>query len=52
MISHTQVQRLASKEGVPEEIIEKDYFIELVLSYLSEDKYFKEKLLCSIIRWW
>lgn len=37
MISYTQIQKLSSMEGVPEEIIEKDYLIELILYYLSKD---------------
>ena len=45
MISYLQIQRIASKEGVPEEIIEKDYFIELILSFLAKEKYFREILI-------
>jgi len=37
MISYTQIQKLSSMEVVPEEIIEKDYLIELILYYLSKD---------------
>ncbi|MDO9575960.1 MAG: nucleotidyl transferase AbiEii/AbiGii toxin family protein [bacterium] len=44
MINYSQIQRLASKKGVSEEIIEKDYLIELVLFYLIKDVYFKGKL--------
>jgi len=44
MVNFSYIQRLSSKQGVPEEIIEKDYLIEFVLSYLGKDKYFKEKL--------
>lgn len=44
MINYSYIQRLSSKQGVPEETIEKDYLIEFVLSYLGKDKYFKEKL--------
>jgi len=45
MISYTQIQKLSSMEGVPEEIIEKDYLIELILYYLSKDKYLKERFI-------
>jgi predicted nucleotidyltransferase component of viral defense system len=45
MLNYFQAQRLASKEGVPAEIIEKDYLIELVLFYLARDKHFKDKLI-------
>ena len=44
MIDYFQVQRLASKQGVPAEIIEKDYLIEIVLCYLAKDNYFKKTL--------
>lgn len=44
MIDYSQIQRLASKLGIPEEIIEKDYLIELILFYLARDEYFKERL--------
>ena len=37
MIDYLQVQRLALKNNVSPEIIEKDYFIELVLFYFSKD---------------
>jgi len=37
MISYFQIQRLASQKEVSEDIIEKDYFIELILYYLSDD---------------
>src|SRR4030043_1798527 len=43
MISYFQIQRLASRKEVPEGIIEKDYFIELLLYYLSNSEYFSEK---------
>ncbi len=43
MIDYFQIQRLSSKQGVPTEIIEKDYLIELLLRYLAKDKYFKER---------
>ena len=44
MIDYFQIQRLASQKKVPEGIIEKDYFIELMLFYLSNDEYFSEKV--------
>ena len=45
MIDYFQSQRLAEIAGVPSETIEKDYFIELILFYLSKDIEFKEKLI-------
>ncbi|MBM3702936.1 MAG: hypothetical protein FJW63_08130 [Actinobacteria bacterium] len=42
MISYFQIQRLASQKEVSEDIIEKDYFIELILYYLSDDDFFNE----------
>lgn len=42
MINYTRVQKISAKEGIPEEIIEKDYLIELILYYLSKDKYLKD----------
>lgn len=45
MISYTQIQKISSQEGVPEEIIEKDYLIELLLYYLSKEKYLKERFI-------
>lgn len=44
MLTYSQIRRLASRQLVPEEIIEKDYLIELVLFYLAKDDYFKERL--------
>ncbi len=44
MIDYFQIQRLASKTAVPEEIIEKDYLIELVLFYLARDNHLQETL--------
>ena len=38
MISHSQIIKLASNLGLPEETIEKDYFIELLLSRIAENK--------------
>ncbi|MHB1275032.1 MAG: nucleotidyl transferase AbiEii/AbiGii toxin family protein [Candidatus Humimicrobiaceae bacterium] len=43
MINYFQIQRLASKKRVPEDVIEKDYFIELLLFYLSSDYFFRKK---------
>ena len=42
MISYFQIQRLASQKEVSEDIIEKDYFIELILYYLSDDDFLNE----------
>ncbi len=44
MIDYLQVQRLALKNNVSPEIIEKDYFIELVLFYFSKDSSLCENL--------
>jgi len=44
MIDYLQVQRLALKNNVSPEIIEKDYFIELVLFYYSKDSSLCENL--------
>jgi len=44
MINYFQSQRLAERAGVPPEIIEKDYFIELILLYIAKDSELKEKL--------
>jgi len=44
MIGYNQIQRIASNEGVTEAVIEKDYFIELLLFYLSNNSLFKEKV--------
>lgn len=44
-MDYFQAQRLASKKGVTEETIEKDFFIELFLSYLPKSKFLKEKLI-------
>jgi len=41
MIDYFKIQRLASKTGLSEDIIEKDYFIELLLFYLSSNVTFK-----------
>ncbi len=44
MISYYKIQKLSTELQVPEEIIEKDFFIELVLFYLARDIYFQEKI--------
>jgi len=44
MIDYLQVQRLALKNNVSPEIIEKDYLIELVLFYFSKDSSLCENL--------
>lgn len=44
MITYSQVQRLAAKQSIPEEIIEKDYLIELILFCFAKDEFFKERL--------
>jgi len=44
MITYSQIQRLAAKQELPEEIIEKDYLIELILFCFAKDDYFKERL--------
>ncbi|MBU0694642.1 MAG: nucleotidyl transferase AbiEii/AbiGii toxin family protein [Candidatus Omnitrophica bacterium] len=43
MIAYSQIQRLSAKQELPEEIIEKDYLIELILFYFAKDDYFKER---------
>jgi predicted nucleotidyltransferase component of viral defense system len=43
MINYFQIQRLASKKRMPEDVVEKDYFIELLLFYLSSDYFFRNK---------
>lgn len=45
MISYFQIQRLASQKEVSEDIIEKDYFMELILYYLSDDNFFNERVI-------
>ncbi len=44
MITYSQIQRLAAKQGLPEEIIEKGYLIELVLFCFAKDEFFKGRL--------
>jgi len=44
MIDYLQVQRLAIKNNVPPEIIEKDYLIELLLFYFSKNNSLCENL--------
>ncbi len=41
MINYTKALKMASLLGVPEETVEKDYFIELLLSFLSDSNFFK-----------
>lgn len=45
MISYFQIQRLASQKEVSEDIVEKDYFMELILYYLSDDNFFNERVI-------
>ena len=45
MIDYFQIQRLASINGMPEDVIEKDYFIELLLFYLSSAESFRQKFI-------
>lgn len=45
MISYYQIQRLASKRRIPENVIEKDYFIELLLSYLGRNNLFRKMVI-------
>jgi len=45
MIDYFQIQRLSSQKAISEEIIEKDYFIELLLFYLSNNPYFSKKMI-------
>lgn len=42
MINYSHVQKISSKFGVIDEIIEKDYFIELLLFYIAKNDYFSE----------
>lgn len=44
MITYSQIRRLAANQGVSEEIMEKDYIIELILSCFAKDGFFKERL--------
>ncbi len=44
MIDYLQVQRLAIKNNISPEIIEKDYLIELVLFYFSKNNSLYENL--------
>ena len=45
MINYFQIQRLASIKRMPEDVIEKDYFIELLLFYLSSAESFRQKFI-------
>ena len=44
MIDYLQVQRLSLKNNISPEIIEKDYFIELVLFYFSKNNFLYENI--------
>jgi len=44
MIDYLQAQRLSLKNNVSPEIIEKDYFIELILFYFSQDAFLRENI--------
>jgi len=44
MIDYLQVQRLSLKNNISPEIIEKDYFIELLLFYFSKDNFLYENI--------
>ena len=50
MIDYLQVQRLAIKNNVSPEIIEKDYFIELVLFYFSKNSSLCENIAKNFFR--
>jgi len=43
MLNYAKCKRIAVKAAVPEDIIEKDYFIELLLFYISRNKFLKAK---------
>jgi len=45
MINYNDLIKLKEKIGIPEETIEKDYLIELLLSYISINKCFKSHLI-------
>ncbi|RKX69812.1 hypothetical protein DRP53_07085 [candidate division WOR-3 bacterium] len=45
MVKYNDVIRLKEKLGVPEETVEKDYLIELLLSYISNNRFFKNHLI-------
>ena len=44
MITYSQIQRIAAKEEVFEEVIEKDFLIELLLYYFAKDLYLRNNL--------
>jgi predicted nucleotidyltransferase component of viral defense system len=44
MITYFQIQKISSEKTIPEDIIEKDYFIELLLTYLSSNVSFVNKV--------
>jgi len=41
MINYNQIKKIASNLLLPEETIEKDYFIEILLYYISRNEYLK-----------
>jgi predicted nucleotidyltransferase component of viral defense system len=43
-LDYFQIQRQAAKEIIPESIIEKDYFIELLLFYFGNDDLLNKKI--------
>jgi predicted nucleotidyltransferase component of viral defense system len=42
MIDYRFIQKIREEKGIPEETIEKDYLIELLLSYLERDNFFQK----------
>lgn len=44
MLDYFQALRIASENGVTEEIIEKAFFIEFLLYFLMKEEYFKKRL--------
>lgn len=44
MINYSQAQKKSTSEGISEEIIEKDYLIELLLYYIARDEYLQKHL--------
>lgn len=45
MISYSQIQKISSQKNILEEIIEKDYLIELILYFVAKDKYLQERFI-------
>ena len=39
MVNYLQAKKIAAKSGVPVEIIEKDFLIELILKFISSNNY-------------